>query len=382
MSERIWKLRTEEAEYGPFELPVFQHWAAEGRFDGVDHVSDDNGATWREAADCAELGLDWQIRLGEGDFSPPVHALTLVQPLMSGEIQPDQEIVQHRTGELFQAADVVTSALIAQNNLLQGLLGETQQALQEVAAAAHAVAPVLPPGPETVEAESPDAWRRIIREKDFFEKEAHKWRKFFEDEVERNRLKELDLAREMEKLRKSDLQSSAHANAADQARRRAERKLEELSAGLGASGSPGNAQAAVEISRGELREQFNLIQQMLNQRTHALEEIITTRDEMDAEMRRREALHDGLLRREREQAAGQRQQLIQLEQSYQELLTSYREMNERLIQLQSGIGAGMRRGAVPGMSSTGASSEHDASAPPLADTASHGGGERSRLKLR
>jgi hypothetical protein len=378
MSHRNWKLRTEEAEYGPFELPVLQHWAAEGRFDGVDHVSDDAGATWREAAEFAELGLDWLIRLSEEESSPPVHALTLVQPLMSGEIQPDQEVIQHSTGELFQAADVVTSALIAQNGLLQSLLGETQQALQEVAAAAHGAA-APPPLPEA-EPESPDAWRRIIREKDFFEKEAHKWRKFFEDEVERNRLKELDLARETETLRKSEQLSVARVNAAEQARRRAERKLEEMSVSLGGTTSQGSANAAMEMSRGELREQFDLLQNMLKQRTQAFEEVISARDEASVELRRREAQHDEQLRREREQASSQRQQLIQLEQSYQELLTSYREMNERLIQLQSGIGAGMRRGAVPGVPSPAApATEGEDNAPPLAAAVI---GERSRLKLR
>ena len=377
MSQRTWMLRTEEAEYGPFELPVLQHWAAEGRFDGVDHVSDDTGATWREAAEFADLGLDWVIRLAGEETSPPVHALTLVQPLMSGEIQPDQQVAQHSTGELFQAADVVTSALIAQNGMLQALLGETQQALQEVAAAAHGAA-TPPPLPET-EPESPDAWRRIIREKDFFEKEAHKWRKFFEDEVERNRLKELDLARETETLRKSEQLSVARVNAAEQARRRAERKLEEMSVSLGGATTQGTANAAMEMSRGELREQFDLLQTMLKQRTQALEEVISARDEASVELRRREAQHDEQLRREREQASSQRQQLIQLEQSYQELLTSYREMNERLIQLQSGIGAGMRRGAVPGVPSPGApAAEGETHAPPLAAA----GGERSRLKLR
>ena len=377
MSQRTWKLRTEEAEYGPFDLPVLQHWAAEGRFDGVDHVSDDAGATWREAAEFSDRGLDWVIRLSEEESSPPVHALTLVQPLMSGEIQPDQEVVQHSTGELFQAADVVTSALIAQNGMLQSLLGETQQALQEVAAAAHGAA-TPPPLPE-MEPESPDAWRRLIREKDFFEKEAHKWRKFFEDEVERNRLKEVDLARETETLRKSEQLSVARVNAAEQARRRAERKLEEMSVSLGATTSQGSANAAMEMSRGELREQFDLLQTMLKQRTQALEEVISARDEANVELRRREAQHDEQLRREREQASAQRQQLIQLEQSYQELLTSYREMNERLIQLQSGIGAGMRRGAVPGVPTPGAqAAEGESNAPPLAAA----GSERSRLKLR
>ena len=377
MSQRIWKLRTEESEYGPFELPVLQHWAAEGRFDGVDHVSDDGGATWREATEYADLGLDWVIRLSEAELSPPVHALTLVQPLVSGEIQPDQEVVQNSTGELFQAADVVTSALIAQNGMLQALLGETQQALQEVAASAHGA--TTPPPMSEAEPESPDAWRRLIREKDFFEKEAHKWRKFYEDEVERNRLKEIDLARETETLRKSEQHSVARVNAAEQARRRAERKLEEMSVSLGTATSKDSTSAAMEMSRGELREQFNLLQSMLKQRTQALEEVITARDEASVELRRREAQHDEQLRREREQASTQRQQLIQLEQSYQELLTSYREMNERLIQLQSGIGAGMRRGAVPGVNTPGAAPvDADTNAPPPAPA----GGERSRLKLR
>ncbi|HMP75798.1 MAG TPA: GYF domain-containing protein [Kiritimatiellia bacterium] len=134
-----WRLRkSDQALYGPVDLPELCRWAAEGRILPDDFVSENEG-DWIPATEVADLRLDWLLPRAEGQKLGPFHLLAYGELLQQRMLRGDETIQHRNTGERIPVAQAVSAELLRR---------------LDSANAALAVPP--PPPPPPVEEKKPE----------------------------------------------------------------------------------------------------------------------------------------------------------------------------------------------------------------------------------
>ncbi|NQT92364.1 MAG: hypothetical protein HQ559_06355, partial [Lentisphaerae bacterium] len=134
VTPRTWFLRLEdESVFGPVSLSELTEWAADCRI-GPDHLVSTDREKWTVAVEVAELGMDWMVRLVDGNSYGPIHVAAVRDLLASGAVSADAQVENRRTGETLQA-EALNSPVVTAAQHLSARLTEQLQGLWELVSA-------------------------------------------------------------------------------------------------------------------------------------------------------------------------------------------------------------------------------------------------------
>jgi hypothetical protein len=205
-------------------------------------------------------------------------------------------------------------------------------------------APVAPP-------ERTLTWQAIARERDRFEREAAKWKSLLEQEGVTARAQAERLAEITRRAEEDQLASSAEI---ERLRREIEALQKEPRAGDSAAAT---GDANLLRAYRDLMVNYDVLTRQLADKNEELrqiqEELATVRADSDTRVR----LAEDQARREKSAVDTTRRRLQDLERTHAEIVQSYRDMNDRYIQMREQLASGVPA-PVPG------APESDAPAPP------------------
>ena len=97
--ESRWFIRIDSGDtYGPVDLRTLQEWAAQGRVEPDNEISEDQ-ESWQQAESLPELEMDWMAELDDGTSYGPFN-IALAPELARRGVLPDSATLKHReTGE-------------------------------------------------------------------------------------------------------------------------------------------------------------------------------------------------------------------------------------------------------------------------------------------
>ncbi len=327
-----WFARVQDQVYGPVPFGTLQHWAAQGSITAEAVVGRSAEGPWLPAGDLDGLDLHWQLLHPEGEPFFPCHILALRQEMAEGRIGLDWRVTYLPTGEAFQLVDAMCSALLDQNRILEERLDD---AVKHISDLETGVAPALP----TEEGEvSQSQWQAILRDRDHQDREATKWRRFYDDEIGRNQAREAELQQQTDELRAWQRRASERIKALE--RRRAQ--LEGLLMAPAADDVAGNDRD-LRSAYQELRQQMDHLVESLDLRTHQWEAAREELRDVEARVRLERGSLEESVARERDLSQQTQRQLTRLEQAHADLTRSYRELNDRLIRLRNQLEGPVRQ---------------------------------------
>jgi hypothetical protein len=324
-SPEEWYAKVQDHVYGPIPFGTLQHWAAQGSITAEAMVSKTAEGPWLPAGELDGLDLHWQLMQPDGQPYFPCHILALRQEMAEGHIGLDWQVIYLPTGEAFQLVDAMCSALLDQNRILEQRLEDAVQNISDLQTGVAAE----PPPPAVDGKVSHDQWQAILRDRDQQDREATKWRRFYDDEVSRNQAREAELQQQTDELRAWQRRASERIKALE--RRRAQ--LEGLLLAPAADDVEGNDRD-LRSAYQELRQQMDRLVESLDLRTRQWEAAREDLRDVEARVRLERGSLEESVARERDLAQQTQQQLTRLEQSHSDLTRSYRELNDRLIRLR------------------------------------------------
>jgi len=98
-AESRWFIRIDSGDtYGPVDLPTLKEWAAQGRVEPDNEISEDQ-ESWRQAESLRELEMDWMAELDDGTSYGPFN-IALAPELADRGVLPTNATLRNReTGE-------------------------------------------------------------------------------------------------------------------------------------------------------------------------------------------------------------------------------------------------------------------------------------------
>jgi len=323
-----WYARAQERTYGPIPFSTLQHWAALGGITAEAVLARTAEGPWSPAGDMEELDLHWQLRNPAGEVFYACHILALRDELRDGNVGADWKVTHLPSGEQFPLVDAMCSALLDQNRILEQRLEDAVRAISDFQTRTR---PGLP-DPEESGPISHEQWQAVLRERDQQDREATKWRRFFDGEVARNQVREAELQQQTDELRAWQRRASERIKALE--RRRAQ--LEALLLAPAAEDVEGNDRD-LRSAYQELRQQMDHLVESLDLRTRQWEAAQEELREVENRVRLERNVAEESVAREREMALKSQGQLTRLEQAHADLTRSYRELNDRLIRLRNQV---------------------------------------------
>ena len=134
VTPRTWYLRLEdESVFGPVSLAELTEWASDCRI-GPDHLVSTDKETWTVAVDVPDLGMDWMVRLIDGNSYGPIHIAAVKDLLANGTVSGDAPVENRSTGETLQAGALDNPVITAAQHLSTRLT-EQLQGLWDIVAA-------------------------------------------------------------------------------------------------------------------------------------------------------------------------------------------------------------------------------------------------------
>ncbi len=303
-----WFTLIDGERHGPHPLSTLQHWAATGALNGEALVSGGPEGPWSPASSLPELELDWQVVDPKGNRFYPCHILALRGEVEEGAIDPFWQVENLLTGETYQVVDALCSALLIQTRILEERLARFRD----------------------LNASGDTPSLELIRARDHHQREASRWKRLYEDEMERNRSRETELQKQNDELRSWQRKASDRIKALE--RRRGQ--LEEMVTAT-RSTAPQGGDPDLRNAYAELRVQLDRVLESLELRAEQVDSarmrVLELERELEAERR------DRALAREQSETAQQEtlRQLTRLEQAHGDLTRSYRNLNDKLIRLRN-----------------------------------------------
>jgi hypothetical protein len=327
-----WTVRKEDgSDYGPIELPTLQQWAHEGRLAPEDRVSRD-GERWIAAPDLTELAMEWSVLLEDDTPYGPIHLLAFSDLLSDGSVSLDTPIQRRGDSGFYTLGVQLVSALVNQNAVLRERLASL------AADATDEDQPADAPDPEAALRRK---WQQARRQQDAAVKEADRWKTLYRDEAARSGEREETLREQIRSLKEEHRATLIEL----ERERAASRHLREGAAvwdRVRATADSGVASAAEEIKTelaaalgayAALSEQMEQLTERLASASRQVESLIDSRTEIQRAADERIVAMETSLRREREEADEARRLYADLERSHTDLLKSYRDIHDRLIQI-------------------------------------------------
>jgi hypothetical protein len=182
------------------------------------------------------------------------------------------------------------------------------------------------------EGDEPDSWMAVVNEKDQWEKGARKWEKLYQ---ELSASSESDRASYNEQL--ADLKAGEIDNTSEVDN--LNRRLEQLQSTYDSiQGGDAPKLADLKHAYDEQSVKFDAMLSQLDQKDGLLEEAILQRQDLEERLTQQMDHVRADVNQEREAAAESRQQLGQTQLDHRDLLKSYRELNDKYIQLKESSG--------------------------------------------
>lgn len=306
-----WYVKTDSKIQGPFQPRELLQQASIGNLLGDSEISADPKGPWLLAETLPALEMDWQVCPENAAPLPRCHVMALRNWVEENTVQPYWDIVHLPTGERYDVVDALCSALLAQNHVLEARISQSQ----------HAAAPDL----------SADLTPQDVRiQLDHAKKESAKWKRLYDDEIQRNESREQELRQDNETLRDWQRKASERIKALE--RRQATYDDTRLNANAleDFAGDRDLAQAyqELQLQTSHLLESLQLKSRQLDEaREQSKElklELRLERQNAEEKVDRVSKLHEDTL-----------DHLNRIEQAHFHLTRSYRELNDRLIQLRN-----------------------------------------------
>ncbi len=331
-----WYLRkSDDTVYGPVDDGALRRWAAEGRIAPEDHISQDR-QTWSPAHDKPALQMDWLIETDDQSMYGPLHLSALRELVADGSLNPQTRLTHKTTG----AVQTLGKALAAADE-------QARKPKQSIPAV-----PAEPAHSDTAAASAVPAraeWKEIAQSKDFFEREAKKWRKMYDDERANSLRRENSFNERANDMRKNEL---ASRRAIEQLKR----KLTHVESSYDAlkqvveSGSTDSATkqlAALMESHQEMSAQFDTLMQHLTAKSREIQSLIESRAETEKRAEETIRQMEEIVRRERAEADSIRNRVAEMEENHLNLGKAYRDLNERFIRMREQFASQRNRPAAP-----------------------------------
>ncbi|MBN1268372.1 MAG: DUF4339 domain-containing protein [Kiritimatiellae bacterium] len=343
------KKKKDAAVYGPVTPEELRHWAMEGRIAPDDTVSQEQ-KTWIVAPNLPELAMNWMVETDDGAEFGPLNVLALREPLRKGTITPSSTIKHKESGDTRFVGEALLEALLELDAAAEkSTVAPVQRTPDETRAGAPA-APVQRTPAET-RAEEPAApaapaqkrdpsWTETARRKDQFQREATKWKQLYEEERANAHKMEETLNERIRELRQEQLAARTQIEQAAHRAAQTEKNynlLKETIEKYDAADPDDVARmaaahvAALMESYSKLSEGYDALLKQLAEKSADLDALLESRAQSEKEAQARLAGMQEILRREQEEADKARHRVAEMEESHQQLLQSYRELNDRFI---------------------------------------------------
>ena len=351
-----WYLRKRDGiVYGPVPLSDLCHWAADGRVEPGDQVSNDS-ASWQSAADLPDLEMDYTILLQDDTAYGPVHLLAVQELLIDGSIRGTTWVVREETGEKKPAADWLVPRLVEQGTQLHAKAKALQDQLQALQKESR------PPQPEDIGQDlaagkpSDEALREIDKWRTLYEterttreqvekalankptdeacQELDKWRSLYE--TERTTREQVE-----QTLTSQNKEIQDQLNELQTAKETLTQEVNELQEQLSQSQSQpveprseAPAHAKQEESYEELSKDYARLLDQLHEKTTELNALRVERGDMGKNSDTQVGELKERLKRQETETQQAQTKLAEVEEAHMTLRRSFRELNDRYIQLR------------------------------------------------
>lgn len=301
----------DEPPIGPVHLPTLKHRAALGEIDGATGIANAQNGPWTPADRLHDLELDWQVQDENGQPLPSCHVLALRAKVENEDVQPFWEIIHLPTGEDYQVVDALCSALLEQNRRLETRLLSLEDAAPD-------------PLPESRDDADP---RELRLHRDEAVREAEKWKRLYDDEIARNRDREVELLQQIEDLNAWQRKAAERIKALERRRGQLEELMKQAPS-LTADKEDRDLSRAYQ----ELQLQLEHLIDSLHLRARELDEAREENRELTLQYAQTRSEWEASLESQREIHADTLAQLSKLEQAHTDLIREYRELNHRFIE--------------------------------------------------
>lgn len=309
-----WYVKSGERALGPFQAQELLQQASRGELIGDNELSANPNGPWLRADSLAALEMDWQVCPENADPPPRCHVLALRNWVEEEKVQPYWDILHLPTGERYDVVDALCSALLAQNHVLEDRLSLLSDRR---------------PMEETDTGE-PLSHQEIRLQMDQAKKEAAKWKRLYDDEIHRNESREQELRQDNAALRDWQRKASERIKALERRQVTYDESRLNADALEDFAGDRDLAQAyqELQLQTTHLLDSLQLKSRQLDEIREQAKELKLTlrleRQQSEEKVDRVSQLHEDTL-----------DQLNRIEQAHTHLTRSYRELNDRLIQLRN-----------------------------------------------
>ena len=311
-----WYLRkSDDTVYGPVDDTALRQWAAEGRIAPEDHVSKDRHI-WSPAHDHPGLQMDWLINMEDGSLYGPLHLSALRELVADGSLTAQTRLTHRTTGAVRSLEEAMAAP---EEPVAQPARIEAAQSLSPGTAV-----------PARAE------WKEIAQSKDFFEHEANKWRKMYEDEHAGFLRRENALNERVNEMRKNELASRLAIEQMQRKLTHIEGSYNTLKQTVESNSTDDNTTQLVALmeSYQEMSLQFDTLMQQLTSKAQEIQALIQSRAETEKRAEEQITQMESIVRRERTEADSARNRVAEMEENHLNLGKAYRDLNERFIRMR------------------------------------------------
>jgi uncharacterized phage infection (PIP) family protein YhgE len=185
--------------------------------------------------------------------------------------------------------------------------------------------------------EPPSTWKETARRKDYFEREAQKWKRMYEQERRDAQRREDEMQERIEELRQSEISARTIRNQVEHKLMQIDKNYVLLKETVSANHSEhpdADRMATLMEAYNNLAENYDTVLSQLTGKSEELQSMQETRQQLEKEMKERLARMDRIVEREQQEADRARIRLAEIEHTHHQLLRSFRELNDRYIHLR------------------------------------------------
>jgi len=311
-----WYLRkSDDTVYGPVDDATLRQWATQGRIAPEDYISKDQ-QSWSPAHNHPGLQMDWLINMEDGSLYGPLHLSALRELVADGSLTAQPRLTHKSTG--------------AVRSLDEALAAPEEPVAQP--APVKAAQPLSPGTAVPARAE----WKEIAQSKDFFEREASKWRKMYEDEHASFLRRENALNERVNEMRKNELASRLVIEQMQRKLTHVEENYKTLKQTVESASTDDNTTQLVALmeSYQEMSLQFDTLMQQLTSKSQEIQVLVQSRAETEKRAEEQVKRMEDIVSRERAEADGARNRVAEMEENHLNLGKAYRDLNERFIRMR------------------------------------------------
>ncbi len=366
----VWYLRKSDGQiYGPAALADLQAWAADGRIEPGDSVSTDQ-ARWIAPEQIPDLQLEYEALLDQGNAYGPLHLQALRTLVQEESIDPATPVRHTTDGITRPLAEWLLPSLLQQVDQREARAQASQQDMERL----QETAPGDRPAPESSVAQGVDEaeWSTRLNaaeeQRAALEERCTQLEAQSQAEREKRQALEEQLAAQpteaatasttdwQERCDRLEAESQEYAakekawtrehnvlleqvQAAERAREALQTRMEELQIELETKAAPEASDDTLRQAHEQLMENYDLLSSQLDEKTKELDTLRGNAPGGQVFLNNQVAELRGQLESVTKALEKERQQRETVERKHLQLIKSYRDLNDRYIQLRQGVPA-------------------------------------------